>query len=140
MQKPYENQENHIYHRNLSSVAPIFSAKRSSSLEQGVCFLFPTAGTLSEKKSRSRSHPRAPMTPPPLPRVHPTIVRCPSSCNSWWSRHCHSLGGGPSLHSCAFTSDIPILGAKGWFWQMVPCTEISSNKSFPAVLLWHKKL
>ena len=33
--------KNNIYHRNLSSVAPIFSAKKSSSLEQGgVCFLF----------------------------------------------------------------------------------------------------
>ena len=33
--QPYENQENHIYHRNLSSVAPIFLAKKSLSLEQG---------------------------------------------------------------------------------------------------------
>ena len=42
IQKPCKNHENHIYHRNLSSVAPIFSAKKSSSLEQrGVCFLFP---------------------------------------------------------------------------------------------------
>ena len=42
--KPYKNQENHIYHRNLSSVAPVFfSAKKSSALEQGgVCFLFPS--------------------------------------------------------------------------------------------------
>ena len=41
--KPYENQENHIYHRNLSSVAPFFSAKKSSALEQGgVCFCFPS--------------------------------------------------------------------------------------------------
>ena len=43
IQKPYENQENHIYHRNLSSVAPTFSAKKSSALKQGgVCFLFPS--------------------------------------------------------------------------------------------------
>ena len=43
IQKPYENQENHIYHRDLSSVAPLFSAKKSSALEQGgVCFLFPS--------------------------------------------------------------------------------------------------
>ena len=27
IQKPYKNQENHIHHRNLSSVDPIFSAK-----------------------------------------------------------------------------------------------------------------
>ena len=41
IQKPYKNQENHIHHRNLSSVDPIFSAKKSSALEQGgVCFLF----------------------------------------------------------------------------------------------------
>ena len=34
--------ENHIYHRNLSSVAPILSAKKSSSLEQAVYgFFFP---------------------------------------------------------------------------------------------------
>ena len=37
----FKNQENHIYHWNLSSVAPIFSAKKSSPLKQGgVCFLF----------------------------------------------------------------------------------------------------
>ena len=43
IQKPYKNQENHIHHRNLSSVDPIFSAKKSSALEQGgVCFLFPS--------------------------------------------------------------------------------------------------
>ena len=42
IQKPYKNQENHIHHRNLSSVDPIFSAKKSSALEQGnVCFIFP---------------------------------------------------------------------------------------------------
>ena len=41
-EKPYKNQENHIHHRNLSSVDPIFPAKKSSALEQGgVCFLFP---------------------------------------------------------------------------------------------------
>ena len=28
MRKPYENQENHIYHRNLSSVAPIFFSRQ----------------------------------------------------------------------------------------------------------------
>ena len=31
---------------------------------------------------------------------------------------------------------------KGWFWQMFPCTAISSKKSkksFPAVLSWQKK-
>ena len=28
---------------------------------------------------------------------------------------------------------------KGWFWQMFPCTEISSTKSFPAVLPWQEK-
>ena len=39
--KPYRNQENHIHHRNLSSVAPIFSAKKSSSLEQGSVYFFP---------------------------------------------------------------------------------------------------
>ena len=42
IQKHYKNQESHIYHRNLSSVVPIFSAKKSSALEQGgECFLFP---------------------------------------------------------------------------------------------------
>ena len=41
IQKPYKNQENHIHHRNLSSVDPLFSAKKSAALEQGgVCFLF----------------------------------------------------------------------------------------------------
>ena len=29
--------------------------------------------------------------------------------------------------------------AQGWFWKMVPCTEISSEKSVPAVLPWQKK-
>ena len=39
--KPYKNQENHIHHRNFSFVDPIFSAKKSSALEQGgVCFFF----------------------------------------------------------------------------------------------------
>ena len=28
---------------------------------------------------------------------------------------------------------------KGWFWQMFPCTEISTNKSFPAMLSWQRK-
>ena len=43
IQKPYKNQENHIHHRNLSSVDPFFSAKKSSALEQGgVRFLFPS--------------------------------------------------------------------------------------------------
>ena len=28
---------------------------------------------------------------------------------------------------------------KGGFWQMFPCTEISSKKSFLAVLPWQKK-
>ena len=43
IQKPYKNQEDHIHHRNLSSVDPIFSAKNSSALEQGgVWFLFPS--------------------------------------------------------------------------------------------------
>ena len=44
--KPYKNQQdNHIHHRNLSSVDPIFSAKKSSALEQGgVWFLFPSSG------------------------------------------------------------------------------------------------
>ena len=38
----HENQRNHIYHRNLP-VAPILSAKKSSSLEQGIVwFLFPS--------------------------------------------------------------------------------------------------
>ena len=35
IQKPYKNQENHIHHRNVPSVDPIFSAKKSSALEQG---------------------------------------------------------------------------------------------------------
>ena len=35
IQKPYENQGSHIYHRNLSSVAPIFPAKKSSALVEG---------------------------------------------------------------------------------------------------------
>ena len=43
IQKPYKNQENPIHHRNLSSVDPIFSAKKSSALEQGgVRILFPS--------------------------------------------------------------------------------------------------
>ena len=43
IQKPYKNQENHIHHRNLSSVDPTFSAKKSSALEQGgVRFPFPS--------------------------------------------------------------------------------------------------
>ena len=50
IQKPYKNQENHIHHRYLSSVDSIFSAKKSSALEQGgVWFLFP----------RMRVHPTA---------------------------------------------------------------------------------
>ena len=41
--KTPKNRENHIHHRNLSSVDHIFSAKKSSALEQGgVCFLFPS--------------------------------------------------------------------------------------------------
>ena len=42
--KAYKNQESHIYHPFLSSVAPIFfQPRKSSSLEQGsVCFLFPS--------------------------------------------------------------------------------------------------
>ena len=43
IQKPYKNQENHIHHRNLSSVDPnFFFCKKSSALEQGgVWFVFP---------------------------------------------------------------------------------------------------
>ena len=41
--KTFQTGGNHIYHRNLSSVAPIFFGKESSALEQGgVCFLFPS--------------------------------------------------------------------------------------------------
>ena len=40
---PMKTGKTYIYHRNLSSVAPIFSAKKSSALEQGgVCFLLPS--------------------------------------------------------------------------------------------------
>ena len=45
LQKPYKNQENHIHHRNISSVDPIFSAKKSSALEQGgIWVFFPATG------------------------------------------------------------------------------------------------
>ena len=41
--KNLEKPGNHVHHRNLSSVDPIFSAKKSSALEQvGVWFLFPS--------------------------------------------------------------------------------------------------
>ena len=54
IQKPYKNQKNHIHHRNISSVDPIFSAKKSSALEQGgVCFLFPS--TVKHFRSRVRN-------------------------------------------------------------------------------------
>ena len=39
VQKPYENQENHIYHRNLSSVAPIFFGKEKFCTGAGRCML-----------------------------------------------------------------------------------------------------
>ena len=29
---------------------------------------------------------------------------------------------------------------KGWFWQLFPCTNISSRKSFHEVLPWNKRL
>ena len=52
IQKPYKNQESHIHQRNLSSVAPFFSAKKSSALEQGgVCFLFPRVWKNNPKSS-----------------------------------------------------------------------------------------
>ena len=38
-QKPYENQEKHIYHRNLSSVAPIFFGKEKFFTGAGRCML-----------------------------------------------------------------------------------------------------
>ena len=37
--KTYENQENHIYHRNLSSVAPIFFGKEKFCPGAGWCML-----------------------------------------------------------------------------------------------------
>ena len=39
IQKPYENKENHIYHRNLSSVAPIFFGKEKFCTGAGRCML-----------------------------------------------------------------------------------------------------
>ena len=39
IQSPYENQENHIYHRNVSSVAPIFFAKEKFCTGAGRCML-----------------------------------------------------------------------------------------------------
>ena len=39
IQKPYENQENHIYHRNLSSAAPIFFGKEKFCTGAGRCML-----------------------------------------------------------------------------------------------------
>ena len=39
IQKPYENQENHIYHRNLSSVAPHFFSKEKFCRGAGRCML-----------------------------------------------------------------------------------------------------
>ena len=42
IQKPYKNQENHIHHRNLSSVGPIFLCKEKICTGAGgVWFLFP---------------------------------------------------------------------------------------------------
>ena len=52
MQKPYKNQESHIYHRNRSSVAPFFLGKEKSSLEQGgVCFPFPNIPQLRDRNN-----------------------------------------------------------------------------------------
>ena len=39
IQKPYENQENNIYNRNLSSVAPIFFGKEKFLTGAGRCML-----------------------------------------------------------------------------------------------------
>ena len=39
MQEPYENQKSHIYHRNLSSVAPIFLGKEKFRAGAGRCML-----------------------------------------------------------------------------------------------------
>ena len=39
IQKPYKNQEHHIYHRNLSSVAPIFFGKEKFLTGAGRCML-----------------------------------------------------------------------------------------------------
>ena len=39
IQKPYKNQENHIHHRNLSSVDPIFFCKEKFCTGAGRCML-----------------------------------------------------------------------------------------------------
>ena len=55
IQKPYENQENHIYHRNLSSVAPIFFGKEKFCTGAGQCMLsFSQWGPKSPRQSRER--------------------------------------------------------------------------------------
>ena len=40
IQKPYKNQENHIHHRNLSSVDPIFFCKEKFCTGAGRCMLY----------------------------------------------------------------------------------------------------
>ena len=50
IQKPYKNQENHIHHRNLSSVDPIFFCNEKFCTGAGRCmplFLFPSARSSS---------------------------------------------------------------------------------------------
>ena len=57
IRKPYKNQENHVYHRNLSSVAPYFFGKVPSLEQGGVCFLGtpPTAFLRNSVRKRPES-------------------------------------------------------------------------------------
>ena len=54
IQKPYENQENHIYHRNLSSVVPIFFGKEKFCSGAGQCVLSLSQSRFGPKGERSR--------------------------------------------------------------------------------------
>ena len=56
------------------------------------------------------------------------------------SKSCFLMGGGHTCHAGMFLSGFRKRAVlKGRFWQTFRCTEVSSKKSFHAVLPWQKK-
>ena len=93
---PFKAQGDHIYHRNLSFVNPFFSAKKTSSLDQGgVWFLFPYTHTHAHTHTHTHTHPRARARA----RTHPQNRLCNGVvCNCCHFFLCNRLHG-PSSHN-----------------------------------------
>ena len=71
--KPYINQESHIYHRNISSVAPIFLGKGKFCTGAGRCML---PFSQEQKRDRGRNS---------QPRPRPRLNSQPQGATKGWT-------------------------------------------------------